>query len=63
VKSQDKDLDERVRTAINESIAKIEAIQNFESTAQNNAQVKAAIDQVSALEEILDKEVLPLLSK
>jgi hypothetical protein len=52
-----------VRKAIEQSIAAIEAIQNFESTAQNNPQVKAAIDQVSALEEVLDKEVLPLLSK
>ena len=63
VKKQDKDLDANVRKAIEQSIAAIEAIQNFESTAQNNPQVKAAIDQVSALEEVLDKEVLPLLSK
>ena len=63
VKKQDADLDANVRKAIEQSIAAIEAIQNFESTAQNNPQVKAAIDQVSALEEVLDKEVLPLLSK
>lgn len=63
VKSQDADLDTRVRTAIDASIAAIGAIENFESTAQNNPKVKAAIDQVSALEEVLDKEVLPLLSK
>ncbi|MCR5532923.1 MAG: hypothetical protein K6F10_03480 [Paludibacteraceae bacterium] len=63
VKSQDADLDTRVRTAINESITAIEAVQNFENTAQGNPQVKAAIDKVSALEEVLDKEVLPLLSK
>ena len=63
VKSQDKDLDAKVRKAIEESIAAIEAIENFESNAQGNPQVKAAIDKVSALEEVLDKEVLPMLSK
>ena len=63
VKKQDKDIDANVRKAIDESIAAIEAIENFESTAQNNPQVKAAIDKVSALEQILDDEVLPLLSK
>lgn len=63
VKSQDAELDAQVRSAIEKSIQAIEAIQNFESSAQNNPQVKTAIDQVSALESILDKEVLPLLSK
>lgn len=63
VKSQDKDLDAKVRKAIEESIAAIGAIENFESTAQGNPKVKAAIDKVSALEEVLNKEVLPLLSK
>lgn len=63
VKTQDADLDARVRTAINESITAIEAIQNFESTAQGNPLVKAAIDKVAELAEVLDKEVLPLLSK
>ena len=63
VKSQDKDLDAKVRKAIEEAIAAIEAITDFENTAQNNPQVKAAIDKVSALEEVLDEEVLPLLSK
>ncbi len=63
VKSQDKDLDAKVRKAIEESIAAIEAIENFESNAQGNPQVKAAIDKVSALEDVLDKEVLPMLSK
>ena len=33
------------------------------TSAKGNPQVKAAMDQVSALEELLDKEVLPLLSK
>lgn len=63
VKKQDADLDARVRKAIEESIAAIAAIQDFENTAQNNPQVKAAIDKVAELEDILDKEVLPLLSK
>lgn len=63
VKKQNADLDGRVRKAIEESIAAIEAIENFESTAQNNPQVKAAIDKVSALEEVLDKEVMALLAK
>lgn len=63
VKSQDQDLDADVRKAIEESIAAIEAIQDFENTAKNNPAVKAAMDKVSELERILDKEVLPLLSK
>ena len=63
VKSQDADLDAKVRTAISEAITAIEAIKDFETSAQGNPQVKAAIDQVSALEEVLNKEVLPLLSK
>ena len=63
VKKQDKSLDEDVRKTIDESIAAIEAIQDFENTAQSNPQVKAAIDKVSALEDVLAKEVLPLLSE
>ena len=60
---QDAELDARVRKVIEEAIAAIKDIDNFENTAQNNPQVKAAIDKVSKLEEILDDEVLPLLSK
>ncbi len=60
---QDAELDGRVRSSIEDAIAAIAEINNFENTAQNNPQVKAAIDKVSALEEILDNEVLPLLSK
>ncbi len=56
-------LDSKVRQTIDEAIQAIEAIQDFENTAKNNPQVKAAIDKVAELEEILDKEVLPLLSK
>ena len=63
VKSKNKELDTKVRKAIEESIAAIEAIQNFESTAQNNPQVKAAIDKVSELSDILDKEVHALLAE
>ena len=60
---QDAELDARVRKVIEEAIAAIKDIDNFENTAQNNPQVKAAIDKVAKLEEILDDEVLPLLSK
>ena len=60
---QNAELDARVRKAIEEAIKAIAEIGDFENTAQNNPLVKAAIDQVSALEEVLDKEVLPLLSK
>ena len=60
---QDADLDAKVRKAIEDAIAAIEAIEDFENTAKGNPQVKAAIEKVQALEEVLDKEVLPLLSK
>ena len=60
---QNAELDARVRKAIEDAIKAIEAIGDFENTAQGNPLVKTAIDQVSALEEVLDKEVLPLLSK
>jgi len=60
---QNGDLDARVRKAIEDAIKAIEEIGDFENTAQNNPLVKTAIDKVSALEEVLDKEVLPLLSK
>lgn len=63
VKSKDADIDAKVRRAIDESIRLIGEIQNFETTAQGNAAVKAAIDQVSELEDILNDEVLPLLAK
>lgn len=63
VKSQDKDLDAKVRKAIEEAIAAIEAITDFENTAQNNQQVAEAMAKVSEVEEILDKEVMALLSK
>ena len=63
IKSQDKDLDTKVRKAIADAIAAIEAIENFESTAQNNPKVKTAIDLCSELEKVLDKQVMALLGK
>ncbi|MBR6507909.1 MAG: hypothetical protein IKT19_00115 [Paludibacteraceae bacterium] len=63
VKAQDETIDTKVRKAINEAIIAISNIENFETTAKNNPKVKNAIDKVSALEEVLNKEVLPLLSK
>ena len=63
VKKQDAELDTRVREAMEKSIQAIQAIEDFETTAKNNPKVKAAIDQVAELENILDKEVLPLLSR
>jgi uncharacterized iron-regulated protein len=63
VKAQDPELDANVRKAIDDAITAIEAIEDFENHAQNNPQVKAAIDKVHVLEELLDDEVLPLLSK
>lgn len=63
VKSKDAALDAEVRATIEESIRLIGEIKDFETTAQDNTAVKAAIDKVSELEEILDDEVLPLLAK
>ena len=63
IMSQDADLDERVRLAIDQSIAAIEAIEDFENHAQGDEKVKAAMDETSELERILHKEVEPLLSK
>ena len=60
---QDAELDATVRKAIEDAILAIEAIRDFENSAQNNPAVKEAIDKVAALEDILDTEVLPLLSK
>jgi len=63
VKSKDADLDAKVRTTIEEAIRLIGEIKDFETTAQGNTAVKAAIDKVSDLADILDNEVLPLLAK
>ena len=63
VEKKDMELNLRVLSIMSEAIAQIRSIENFETTAQNNLQVKLAIDKVSELEEILDDEVLPLLAK
>lgn len=63
VYSQNSELDGKVRQAIEESIAAIAAIQDFENKAKGNQQVKAAIDKVQELEELLDDEVMALLAK
>ena len=63
VYTQNTELDANVRKAIENAIAAIEAIEDFENTAQNNPKVKKAIEKVQALEGLLDDEVLPLLSK
>ncbi len=63
VKSQNAELDANVRKAIEESIAAIQAIENFESNAKSNPQVKAAMDKVGELSTLLDEEVLALLAK
>lgn len=60
---QDAELDAKVRKVIEDAIQAIEAIGDFENTAQNNPLVKTAIEKVSELEGLLDDEVLPLLSK
>jgi hypothetical protein len=63
VYTQNTELDANVRKAIENAIAAIEAIEDFENTAQNNPKGKKAIEKVQALEGLLDDEVLPLLSK
>ena len=63
VKSKDAELNSKVVAAINESIELIDKIQDFETKAQGNPDVKAAIEKVSELESLLDDEVMPLLSK
>ena len=63
VYSQNSELDGKVRKAIEESIAAIEAVQDFENKAKGDTQVKAAMDKVQELEELLDDEVMALLAK
>ena len=62
VKSKDAELDTRVKATISEAIELIGKIQNFE-TNPTDAAVGTAIKKVSELEDLLDDEVLPLLSK
>ena len=61
--SQDPKVDAEVRKAIEEAIAAIEAIQNFESTAQNNPQVKAAMEAVEKVGGLLAKDVKAIIVK
>ena len=63
IKEKDADLNAKVIAAIDESIELIGKIQNFETSAKGNAEVKAAIDKVSELAELLEDEVTPILSK
>lgn len=63
VQSQDADLNQEVLDAIEQSISLIEQIQNFETHAKNDPTVKAAIDQVQILADLLNDEVQPLLSR
>lgn len=63
VYSQNTELDASVRTAIDEAIKAINLIQDFENTAKGSTQVQTAIGKVQALAELLDDEVLALLSK
>lgn len=63
VRKQDASLDKKVRQAIDDAIAAIDAIEDFENNAQGDEKVKAAIDKVAELEEVLNKEVQALLSK
>lgn len=58
----DADLDASVRKAIDDAIAAIEAIVDFEHNP-TDAKVGAAIDKVKELEEVLDNEVMALLAK
>ncbi|MBQ6748487.1 MAG: hypothetical protein IJR09_03515, partial [Paludibacteraceae bacterium] len=58
---QDADLDARVRKAIDDAIAAIEAIVDFEHNP-TDAKVGAAIDKVKELEEVLDDDVMALLA-
>ncbi|MBR0064878.1 MAG: hypothetical protein IJQ06_04690 [Paludibacteraceae bacterium] len=59
---QDAELDARVRKAIDDAIAAIEAIVDFEHNP-TDAKVGAAIDKVKELEEVLDDDVMALLAK
>ena len=59
---QDAELDAKVRKAIEDAIAAIEAIEDFEHKP-TDAKVGEAIEKVKELEEVLDDEVLPLLAK
>ena len=59
---QDAELDTKVRNAIDEAIAAIDAIEDFEHNA-TDAKVGVAQDKVKVLEGLLKDEVLALLAK
>ena len=59
---QDAELDAKVRKAIEDAIAAIEKIEDFEHNP-TDAKVGEAIDKVKAIEEVLKNEVLALLAK
>jgi len=59
---QDAELDTKVRKAIDEAIAAIDAIEDFEHNA-TDAKVGVAQDKVKVLEGLLKDEVLALLAK
>lgn len=59
---QDAELDAKVRKAIENAIAAIEAIEDFEHNP-TDAKVGEAIDKVKAIEEVLTNKVLALLAK
>lgn len=61
--SQDPKVDAEVRKAIEDAIAAIEAIKDFESTAQNNPQVKAAMEAVNKVGILLSKQVKAIIVK
>ena len=61
--SQDPKVDAEVRKAIEDAIAAIEAIKDFESTAQNNPQVKAAMEAVEKVGILLAEDVKAIIVK
>lgn len=63
IRSKKPELNTKVLAIMDEAIELIGKIEDFETKAQGNADVKAAIDKVSELENILNNEVMPLLSK
>ena len=63
IKTVDAELDANVREAIDNAIEEIGKIQNFETSAQGNQQVKTAMDAVAKIQKLLDNEVIEVLVK
>lgn len=61
VKAHNSDLNDQVLAAIDKAIEEIGLIQNFETQAKGDAQVKKAMDACAALRDLLDKEVMALI--